>query len=53
VVCTARAMVSSLDLLGRYANSRGSKVSGSVEQVWVLTSLSKHFIMMVVSATGR
>src|SRR4029434_11009981 len=32
---------------------RGGRVFGRVEQMWVLTSRSKHFIMVEVSATGR
>ena len=51
-VCTVRAMMSSVDLLGRYAHWRGSKVTGREEQMWVLANRSKHFRMMEVSATG-
>ena len=36
-----------------YANWNGSSDGGSLEVMWSFTSLSKHFIMMEVSATGR
>ena len=49
-VCSA--MASSVDLLGRYANCSGARVSGKVEVICSLTSLSKHFMMTEVSAAG-
>ena len=48
VVCTARALPSFIHLLDRYANEKGSKVSGRVEQMWDLTSRSKHCSTSVV-----
>lgn len=36
-----------------YTNCRGSSESGSAEVMWALTSRSKRFIMIEVSATGR
>ena len=45
-VCTVRAMMSSVDLLGRYAHWRGSKVTGREEQMWVLTNCSKRFAVI-------
>ena len=52
-VWSAIEIASSVDLLGQYANWSGSRVSGRVEVIWSLTSLSKHFMMTEVSATGR
>src|SRR4029434_11276207 len=52
-VCIVRAMALSVDLLDRYANCIGSRVGDSEEQMKDLTSLSKHFMMVEVSATGR
>ena len=54
-MCSAMAIASSVDLLGRYANCSGSRVSGKVEmeEIWSLTSLSKHFMMTEVKAMGR
>ncbi len=46
-------MASSVDLLERYANWRGSKVTGMDELMWLLTSLSKTFMTIDVRATGR
>ncbi len=45
-------MVSEVDLLVRYAYCRGSKVSGMLLLMWASTTLSKHFVMIGVSATG-
>lgn len=39
--------------VGPYANCRGSRVLGTDEQMWALTSFSKHFINTKVSAIGR
>uniref|UniRef100_A0A669CI49 Ig-like domain-containing protein n=1 Tax=Oreochromis niloticus TaxID=8128 RepID=A0A669CI49_ORENI len=47
------AMASSVDLLWRYANCRGSSESGSAEQTKSLTSFSNHLLTMGVRATGR
>ena len=52
-VCSAMAIASSLDLLGRYENCSRSRVSDKVEEIWSLTSLSKHLMMTEVSAMGR
>ena len=45
-------MASSVERLGRYANWNGSSVVGRLDVIWALTNLSKHFIMMGVSAMG-
>merc|ERR1712035_163550 len=36
-----------------YANWNGSNDGGRMEMMWSLTTLSKHFMMVEVSATGR
>ena len=52
-VCSVIVFVSSVDLLGRYANWSGSRVSGRMLSMCAMTSLSKHFMATDVSATGR
>ena len=42
-----------MDLLGQYANWSGSRVSGMVELLRAITSLSKHFMITEVSVTWR
>ena len=46
-------MASSVERFGWYANWNGSSDGGSLEVIWFFTTLSKHFIMMEVSATGQ
>ena len=50
-VWNAIEIASSEDLLGRYANWSGSRVSGIM--VFVVTCLSKHLMATDVSAMGR
>ncbi len=49
----AEEMASYVEQFGWYANWNGSSDGGSLEMMWSFTTLSKHFIMMGVSATGR
>ena len=44
-------IASSMDLLGWYAHWSGSRVSGMMELICSITSLSKHFMITDVSAT--
>ncbi len=46
-------MASSVERFGRYANWSGSSVLGRLDLIWCMTNLSKHFIMIGVSAMGR
>ena len=46
-------IASSVDRFRRYANCRGSRVSGMVFLMWDMIILSKHFISIEVSAMGR
>ncbi len=46
-------IASSIEQLGRYANWSGSSVLGRLVLMLCMTSLSKHFIMIGVSAMGR
>ena len=46
-------IASSMHLLGQYANWSGSRVSGIVELMCAITSLSKHFMITEVRATGQ
>ena len=50
---SAIEIVSSVDLLGQYANWSGSSVSGIMVLMGATTSLSKHFMAIYVSALGR
>jgi hypothetical protein len=45
-------LASSVDLLGRFANWSGSRVSGMMVLMSAMTSLSKHFMATDVSALG-
>ena len=45
-------MASSMEQLVRYANCRGSRVGGRRFFMWIRISLSKHFMMVEVSAIG-
>ncbi len=49
----AEAMASSVDLLDLQANWYGSSIGGKHAFRWERTSLSKHFAIMGVRATGR
>ncbi len=49
----AVAMVSSVEWLDRYANWKGSRGGGGADLMWCMTSRSKHFMRIGVSATGR
>ena len=49
----AAQITSSVDRLARCANWKGSRVGGRMDLLCDMTSLSKHFTMMGVSATGR
>jgi hypothetical protein len=51
-VWSAIEIVSSMDLLERFANWSGSRVSRMMELMCAITSLSKHFTITDVSATG-
>ena len=46
-------MASSVEWLVRYANWKGSRAGGRTDLICCMTSRSKHFIRMGVSATGR
>ncbi len=46
-------MASPVDLLGRYANWKGSSEVGRQDFMCSMTSFSKHFIVIGVSATGQ
>ena len=46
-------MASSVERLDRYANWKGSRVGGRADLMWCMTSRSKHFMRMGVSATGQ
>ncbi len=46
-------IASSVELFGRYANWSGSSVLGRLVLILCMTDLSKHFIMIGVSAMGR
>ncbi len=46
-------IASSVERFGGYANWRGSSVLGMLVLMLCMTSLSKHFIMIGVSAMGR
>ena len=46
-------IASSVDLLGRYANWSGSRVSGMMVLMRAMNSISEHFIATDVSARGR
>ncbi len=46
-------IASSVERFGRYANWSGSSVLGMLVLMLCMTSLSKHFIMIGVSAMGR
>ena len=50
---SAIEIASFVDLLGRYANWSGSRVSRMMEVMCAMTSLSTHFMITDVSATGR
>ena len=45
-------MASSVERLGRYANCNGSSEGGSRSLMCLMTSFSKHLMMMLVSGTG-
>lgn len=47
--CCVEEMMSSVEQLGRYANCDGSSEVGRVVRICLMTSLSKHFIMIEVS----
>ncbi len=49
----AVAMASSVERLDLYANWKGSKEGGRTDLMCCMTSRSKHFIGIGVSATGR
>ncbi len=46
-------IASSVEWFGRYANWSGSSVLGRLVLMLCMTNLSKHFIMIGVSAMGR
>ncbi len=46
-------IASSVERFGRYANWSGSSVLGSLGLIFCMTNLSKHLIMIGVSAMGR
>ncbi len=46
-------IASSVERFGRYANWNGLSVLGRLVLMLCMTSLSKHFIMIGVSAMGR
>lgn len=52
IVCSARVMVSSVDLLPWHENCRGSNEAGREEQMKDLAIHSTHFIKMKVEAMG-
>ncbi len=45
-------IASSVERFGRYANWSGSSVLGRLVLIFCMTNLSKHFIMIGVSAMG-
>ncbi len=49
----AVAMASSVERLDRYANWKGSREGERTDLMWCMTSRSKHFMRIGVSATGR
>ncbi len=49
----AVAMASSVERLDRCANWKGSREGGRTYLMWCMTSRSKHFMRIGVSATGR
>ncbi len=49
----AVAMASSVERLDLYANWKGSREGGRTDLMWCMTSRSKHFMRIGVSATGR
>ncbi len=49
----AVAMASSVEQLDLYANWKGYREGGGTNLMWCMTSRSKHFIRIGVSATGR
>ncbi len=51
-MCRVKAIASSGERLLRYANCSGSIEAGSTEQMYSLTSFSKHLLKMGVRATG-
>ncbi len=46
-------IASSVERFGRYANWSGSSVLGRLFLIFCMTNLSKHFILIGVSAMGR
>ncbi len=46
-------IASFIEWFGRYANWNGSSVLGRLVLMLCITSLSKHFVMIGVSAMGR
>ncbi len=46
-------IASSVERFGRYENCSGSSVLGRLFLMLCMTNLSKHFIMIGVSAMGR
>lgn len=46
-------MTSSVERLGLYANWNGLNDGGSIETMWSLTTLLKHFMIVDVSATEQ
>ena len=51
-MCRAAVILSSVDLLGQCTYGRGSSGSVALFWYWAGTTLSKHFIIIGVSATG-
>ncbi len=51
-MCRVKAIASSVERLLRYANRSGSSKAVSTEQMWSLTSFSKHLLKMGVRAMG-
>ncbi len=51
-MCRVKAIAYYVEGLLRYANCSGSSEAGSTEQIWSLTSFSKHLLKMGVKATG-
>ncbi len=49
----AEAMASSVERLDLYANWKGSREGGRTDLMCCMTSRSKHFMGIGVSATGR
>ena len=48
---SAIEIASSVDMLGQYRNWSGSRVSGMMELMCAMTSLSKHFMVTDMSGT--